>query len=463
MNKYDLVVIGSGPGGYVAAIRSAQRGLKTALIEKEHIGGVCLNWGCIPTKAIIKSVNTFRDIQTAASLGIELGEAKADVKKIVARSRQVADQLSKGISFLLKKNKVDIYDGFGKLLDANTIQVEKNDGEVICIETADVILATGAKPKALPHIQPDGKKILTSKHALALDELPEKMAIMGAGAIGLEFAYIYKHLGVELTIIEALDAIAPNEDAEISKELLKQYKKQKIKSLVSTKVMKVEDNGDGLKLILEGPKGESELEVDMLLSAVGVTPNTQGLGLEELGIEMDGQFIKVNDKQETNVKHVYAIGDVAGNPCLAHKASKEGLIAIDNIQAKSVEALKKDAIPACTYCEPQVASIGLSEEVAVERGLDYHISKVFYRAIGKAIAVGHVDGFMKFVVEKESGKILGAHCIGAEATELIAELSLAVTKGMTVKDVAETIHAHPTLSEITMETAENALGEAIHV
>lgn len=463
MNKYDVVVIGSGPGGYVAAIRSAQRGLKTALIEKEHIGGVCLNWGCIPTKAIIKSVNTYRDIQDAASLGIDITEAKADVAKIVARSREVADQLSKGIAFLLKKNEVEVFDGFGKLLDPNTIQVEKNDGEVVNIEATNVILATGAKPKTLRHIQPDGKKIITSKHALALDKLPSSMAIMGAGAIGLEFAYIYKHLGVEVTVVEFLPAIAPNEDEEISKELLKAYKKQKIKVLISTKVMEVKEIGEGLKLTLEGPKGESELEVDMLLSAVGVTPNTLGIGLEELNIEMDGPFIKVNEKQETNIKNVYAIGDVAGNPCLAHKASKEGLIAIDNIQGRTVEALNKDAIPACTYCEPQVASIGLNEKDAVERGIDYYTSKVYYRAIGKAIAVGHFDGFMKFLVEKESGKILGAHCIGAEATELIAELSLAVTKKLTVKDVAETIHAHPTLSEITMETAENALGEAIHV
>lgn len=462
MNKYDVVVIGSGPGGYVAAIRSAQRGLKTALIEKEHIGGVCLNWGCIPTKAIIKSVNTYRDIKEAGAFGINVEGALADVPKIISRSRDVADKLSKGVAFLLKKNNVDVIEGFGKLKDKNTIEVSNSDGELVLVESENIIIASGARPKELPHIKIDGKKILSSKHALALDKLPAKMAIMGAGAIGLEFAYIYKHLGVEVTVVEFLPAIAPNEDDEISKELLKAYKKQKIKCLISTKVMEVKEVGEGLELKIEGPKGEATLEVDMLLSAVGVTPNVENIGLEDLGIEKYGPFIKINDKQQTNIPNIYAIGDVAGSPCLAHKASKEGLIAIDNIQGNKVEELNRKAIPGCTYCEPQVASVGLREKDAVEKGIDYKIGKIYYRAIGKAIATGHLDGFMKFVVDANSDKILGAHCIGADATELISELTLAVTKGMTAKDVADTIHAHPTLSEITMETAESVHGEAIH-
>ncbi len=463
MNKYDVLVLGSGPGGYVAAIRSAQRGLKTALVEKEHIGGVCLNWGCIPTKAIIKSVNTLRDIKGAAVLGINVENVNADVPKIIARSREVADRLSKGIAFLLKKNNVDVFEGFGKMLTETSVEVISSEGDKQIIEAENIILATGARPKELPHIKIDGKKILSSKHALALDKLPEKMAIMGAGAIGLEFAYIYKHLGVEVTVVEFLSAIAPNEDDEISKELLKAYKKQKIKTLVSTKVVEVSKNAKGLELKLEGPKGEATLEVDMLLSAVGVTPNTENIGLEELGVEMYGPFIKINEKQQTNIPNIYAIGDVAGNPCLAHKASKEGLIAIDNIQGKEVEGLNRKAIPGCTYCEPQVASVGLREKDAVEKGIEYKIGKIHYRAIGKAIAVGHLDGFMKLIVDAKSDVVIGAHCIGADATELISELTLAVTKGLTAKDIADTIHAHPTLSEITMETAESVHGEAIHV
>lgn len=463
MNTYDLVVIGSGPGGYVAAIRAAQRGLNTALVEKEHIGGICLNWGCIPTKAIIRSVNALRDIQGAEELGIKVSDFSVDMDKIIERSRDVANRLSKGVAFLLKKNKVTVYEGLGSVLANKNIKVLKQDGSEEIVETDNIIIATGAGTKALPHIPIDGNNVISSREALELKDLPESMAVMGAGAIGVEFAYIYKHLGVDVTIIEALDALLPNEDAEISKEVLKNFKKQKIKALVSTKVMNMEKTPEGIKLSLLGPKGDSELVVDKLLSAVGVRPNSAGIVAEELGLELEHGFIKVNDKQETNIPGIYAIGDVAGNPCLAHKASKEGLIAIDSIQGKSITALNKDHIPGCTYCEPQVASVGLSEKTAAERGMEYEISNVHYRAIGKAIASGHIDGFMKFVVDAKSKVILGAHCVGSEATELIAELTLAVTKGLTVKDVAETIHAHPTLSELSMETAENAMGEAIHV
>ena len=463
MNKYDLVVIGSGPGGYVAAIRAAQRGLNTALIEKEHIGGICLNWGCIPTKAIIRSVNALRDIQGAEELGIKVNDFSVDMDKIIERSRDVANRLSNGVAFLLKKNNVTVYEGLGSVLSDKSVKVLTQDGSDEIVETDNIILATGAGTKALPHIPIDGQDVISSREALELKDLPESMAVMGAGAIGVEFAYIYKHLGVDVTIIEALDALLPNEDAEVSKEVLKNFKKQKIKALVSTKVMGLEKSPEGLKLSLLGPKGESELVVDKLLSAVGVQANSSGIVAEELGLELEHGFIKVNDKQETNIPGIYAIGDVAGNPCLAHKASKEGLIAIDSIQGKDIESLNKDHIPGCTYCEPQVASVGLTEKAAEERGIKFAVSKVYYRAIGKAIATGHIDGFMKFIVDAKSKVILGAHCVGSEATELIAELTLAVTKGLTVNDIAETIHAHPTLSELSMETAENILGEAIHV
>jgi dihydrolipoyl dehydrogenase len=463
MNKYDLAVIGSGPGGYVAAIRAAQRGLNTVLIEKEHIGGICLNWGCIPTKAIIRSVNVLRDIQAASELGIDLDSYTVNVPKIIERSRGVADRLTKGIAYLLNKQGVTIIEGYARLQGNSQIDIEKLDKSTELIEAKNIIIATGARSKALPHIPIDGKKIISSREALELSDLPQSMAIMGAGAIGVEFAYIYKHLGVDVTLIEALDTLLPNEDLDISKELHKSFKKQKIKTMLSTKVMKMEKREDGVLLSLEGPKGESELLVDILLSAVGVTPNSEDIGLDKAGVKTERGTILADNKQQTNIAGIYAIGDVAGAPCLAHKASKEALIAIDHIQGKDIKPLDKDQIPGCTYCEPQVASVGLREQDALDKNIEHEISKVHYRAIGKAVATGHIDGFMKFVVDAKSKKILGAHCIGSEATELIAELTLAVTKGLTVHDLADTIHAHPTLSELTMETAENALGEAIHV
>lgn len=463
MNKFDLAVIGSGPGGYVAAIRGAQRGLNTVIIEKEHIGGICLNWGCIPTKAIIRSVNVLRDISSAEELGIEVDGFRVNMPKIVARSRAVADRLTKGVAFLLKKHGVTVIEGYARLDGNAQIIIEKNDQSREMIKATHIIIATGARSKALPHIPIDGKDVISSREALEMDKLPGSMAVMGAGAIGIEFAYIYKHLGVDVTVIEALDSLLPNEDTEISKELHKQFKKQKIKAFISTKVMKMKKGNEGITLSLEGPKGESELKVDVLLSAVGVMPNSEDIGLETIGIKIEKGTILVNENQETNIKGVYAIGDVTGAPCLAHKASKEALIAIDHIQGREVKALNKKYIPGCTYCEPQVASVGLREQDVLEADMDYEVSKVHYRAIGKAVSSGHIDGFMKFVIDAKTKKILGAHCIGAEATELIAELTLAVTQGMSVYELAETIHAHPTLSELIMETAENALGEAIHV
>ncbi|MEA2078101.1 MAG: dihydrolipoyl dehydrogenase [Candidatus Marinimicrobia bacterium] len=463
MEKYDLAVIGSGPGGYVAAIRGAQRGLKTVLIEKEHIGGICLNWGCIPTKAIIRSVNALRDISSAGELGIEVEAFSVNMPKIIERSRTIAERLTKGVAFLLKKQGVTMIEGHGRLSGNSQIEIIKNDTSIEKLEADNIIIATGARTKALPHIPIDGKDVISSREALELEKLPGSMAVMGAGAIGVEFAYIYKHLGVDVTIIEALDTLLPNEDSEISKEVIKNFKKQKIKALVSTKVMKMERSSKGIKLSLEGPKGEDELSVDILLSAIGVQANTEDIGIDTAGIELEKGFIAIDKYQQTNIRGIYAIGDVAGNPCLAHKASKEALIAIDHIRGKEVKPLIKDHIPGCTYCEPQVASVGLREKDAIDREIDYEVSKVHYRAIGKAIASGHIDGFMKFIVESNSKKILGAHCIGSEATELIAELTLAVTQGLSVHQLAETIHAHPTLSELVMETAENALGEAIHV
>jgi dihydrolipoamide dehydrogenase len=464
MDKYDIAIIGSGPGGYVAAIRAAQRGMKTLLIEKSEVGGICLNWGCIPTKAIIHSVNALRTVQGASALGIQVGDITTDIPRIIGRSRDISGRLSKGIDHLLKKNKITLIKGHARLQKDKTIRIEtEGEEKEILIEAKNIIIASGSRPKQLPHIPVDGKNVISSRHALELEALPASMAIIGAGAIGVEFAYIFHHLGVEVSLIEAMDTLLPNEDADISAELLRQFKKQKINCFVKTKVREISQKKDTISLKLETPKGESAIEAERILSAVGVQGNTEDVGLEEAGIKTDKGFIIVSEDRETNVKGIYAIGDVAGNPCLAHKASKEAKIAIDHITGKKSTKQEKSPIPACTYCEPQVASVGLREKDAIEQDLDYEISKIPYRAVGKAVATDHIDGFLKCVIEKKTGKIVGAHCIGAEATELIAELTLVVALGIGITELAGVIHAHPTLSEIIPEVAEHALGEAVHV
>ncbi|MCK4813920.1 MAG: dihydrolipoyl dehydrogenase [Candidatus Marinimicrobia bacterium] len=464
MTTYNVAIIGSGPGGYVAAIRAAQRGMKTVIIEKEHIGGVCLNWGCIPTKVIIHSVNTLREIRKASDLGINVEGINFDMSRIIARSRNVSERLSNGVTYLLKKHNITVINGYAKLNSKNEIQVENKEKEHIqTIKAKNIIIATGSQPKILPHLPIDGKDVISSRHALERETLPLSMAIIGAGAIGVEFAYIYKHLGVEITIIEALDVLLPVEDAEISRELLKQFKKQKIRCMLQSKVQKISKNDKSIELTIEDPKGSSTLNVETVLSAIGVSPNTADIGLDTVGIKQEKGFIIVDKYQQTNIAGIYAIGDVTGIPMLAHKASKEALISIDHIQGKTPKPLNKMFIPGCTYCEPQIASIGLREKDVVEKNIEYKVSKVYYRAIGKAQAVNHIDGFLKCIIDKKTRKIIGAHCIGAEATELIAELTVAITQGLQIDALAETIHAHPTLSELILETAENALGEAIHV
>jgi dihydrolipoamide dehydrogenase len=463
MRSYDVAVIGSGPGGYAAAIRAAQRGMKTVIVEKEEVGGVCLNWGCIPTKAIIHTADILDAARNAGELGIDIDEPEIDMHKIIDRSRQVSGRLSKGVSYLLKKHGADLLEGSAELRENRTVYVKSDTGDDTEIAADNIIIASGSHPKALPHLPIDGEKVISSRHALQLKELPGSMAVIGAGAIGVEFAYIYRRLGVEVTLIEAMDALLPNEDPEISRELLRAFKKQKITCMVKSKVRELREEGKKLHLNIDGPKGEKAVVVDKVLSAVGVAPNSGDLGLEKLGVKTEKGFIRIDEGQRTSVENIYAIGDVAGTPCLAHKATREAMIAVDSIQGRSPKGLNKDLIPACTYCMPQVASVGLRESDAEERDIEYKVSKVHYRAIGKAVAIGETGGFLKLVVDNKSGKVLGAHCIGAESTEIIAELTLALTHGMRAEDVAEAVHAHPTLHELVAEAAENVAGEAIHV
>ncbi|MDZ7797934.1 MAG: dihydrolipoyl dehydrogenase [Candidatus Marinimicrobia bacterium] len=403
MDVYDLAVIGSGPGGYAAAIRAAQRGVKTVIVEKEDVGGICLNWGCIPTKAIIHSVDTLGGMRTASGLGIEAENVKFDMKKIISRSRDVAGRLSKGVNFLLKKHDIKLVKGIAELKNDRELLVRNGDNDPLRIKAENIIIASGSHPKQLPHIPIDEKYVISSRRALELEELPASLAVIGAGPIGVEFAYIYRQLGVEVTLIEALDSLLPNEDDDVSRELLKEFKKQKIRCLLNSKVSEVTKKDKELQLKIDGAKGENELSVEKILSAVGVVPNSENIGLEECGIKTEKGFISVDEFQETNVKGVYAIGDVAGNPCLAHKATREGLIAVDRILGRSPHPLNKGHIPACTYCKPQVASVGLSEKDAQSKNIEYEISKVNYRAVGKAAAIGEINGFLKCLSDKESG------------------------------------------------------------
>lgn len=457
----DVVVLGGGPGGYVAAIRSAQRGLKTAVVEMDNVGGVCLNWGCIPTKAIIKSVHTLHDINSASGLGIDCSVNSVSMPDIIKRSRLVSSRLTKGVDFLLKKNKVTVIKGRGKLISSTEMLIEGNE-DINKIESKNFVLATGSRPRDARWLGIDKEQIISSRQALELDVLPESIAIIGAGAIGVEFAYIYNGLGVDVTLIEALPEILPANDSDIKKEITRALKKKKIKIMTAAMVSKIDKCEKSVKLTIKTEKGDKELEVDKVLASIGVQSNLENIGLEELGVKTDKGFVLVDENQQTNVAGVYAIGDIAGNPCLAHKASKEGLIAIDAISGHKVNALNKYAIPACIYCEPQVAAVGYTQEMAEKENLDITISKVMYRAIGKAIAAEEAEGFVKLISLKENGEIIGAHIVGAQATELIAEMGVAISNGLTVHNIAETIHAHPTLSEILMEVSEMATGEAIH-
>ncbi len=465
---YDVVVLGSGPGGYVAAIRASQLGLKTAIIEKESLGGICLNWGCIPTKALLKSAQVFEYIKHAKDYGIEAsGQPQFD--SIIKRSRGVADKMSKGVQFLMKKNKIDVVMGFGKLKAKGQIEVTKADGSKQLVEGKHIVIATGARSRQLPSMPIDGKKIIGYREAMILPQQPKSMIVVGSGAIGVEFGYFYNSLGTKVTIVEFLPRIVPVEDEEISKELEKNFKKNGIEVMTSAEVTSVDTSGAGVKAKVKTANGEVTLEAEVLLSAIGVAANIEGIGLEETGVKVDKGRVAVDKYYQTNIPGIYSIGDCAPGQALAHVASKEGIICIENIAYNEKkfnhqpEALDYNNVPGCTYCTPEIASVGLTEKQAKDAGYEVKVGKFPLSASGKASAAGHGEGFVKVIFDAKYGEWLGTHMIGYNVTELIAETVTARKLETTYHEVLNSIHPHPTISESIKDAIEVAYGEAIHL
>jgi len=461
--NYDVIVIGSGPGGYVTAIRASQLGLKTAVVERESLGGICLNWGCIPTKALLKSANVYDYLKHAGDYGIEVSDAKPNFDAIVKRSRSVAEGMSGGIQFLLKKNKIDVLKGTGTVKGGKKVDVTDADGKTTEYSGNHIIIATGARSRQLPNLPQDGKKIIGYREALVLPELPKKMVVVGSGAIGTEFAYFYNSMGVEVTLVEFLPNITPLEDEEVSKTLAKSLKKQGVKVMTNSSVEKVDTSGKGCVATVKTAKGEETIECDVVLSAVGIASNIENLGLEDVGIVTDKGKILVDDFYQTNIPGYYAIGDVVPGPALAHVASAEGIICVEKIAGHNVEALDYNNIPGCTYCSPEVASVGYSEKGAKEAGYDIKVGKFPFSASGKASASGHKEGFVKLIFDAKYGELLGGHMIGANVTEMIAEIVALRKLETTGHELIKTVHPHPTLSEAVMEAAAAAYDEVIHL
>lgn len=461
--KFDIAIIGGGPGGYVAAIRASQLGFKTALIEKDRVGGICLNWGCIPTKALLKSAELFNLVKRASEFGLKVENLGFDFKKIIQRSRQVAERLTKGVEFLLRKNNVTKISGHGFVLKPGLVGV-KNEKDEIEIQASNIIIATGARSRELHGINIDGKVIITSKEAMLLEEPPRSMIIIGAGAIGVEFAYFYNSFGTKITLLEMMSSILPNEDKEITDILAKSFQKSGIDILTGTKVVEAKAVDGQAQVKIQNESGEKTLKADLALVAIGVRGNSDDLGLENVGVEVENSFIKVDKKTyKTNVDGIYAIGDVIGPPLLAHVASAEGIRCVENIAGVETLPIDYYGIPNCTYCIPQVASIGLTEEKAIELGYEIKVGRFPFRANGKALALGETEGMVKVIFDAKYGELLGAHIVGPEATELIAEFGVAKTLESTAFEIAKTIHAHPTLSETLMEASADSLKEAIHI
>ena len=460
--SYDVIVLGSGPGGYVAAIRASQLGLKTAVVEREALGGICLNWGCIPTKALLKNAEIYDHLMHGAEWGIKADNITIDFDRVIKRSRGVADRMSSGIDFLMKKNKVTPIIGTAKLLKGNKVEVTKKDGKDV-VEAKHIIIATGARARSLPNVTIDGEKIITSKEAMFLKEIPKSLAVVGAGAIGIEFAYFYAVLGTKVTVIEYMDTILPVEDRECSAVVMKSLKKRGVNIITGAAVKSVEKTAKGTKVTYEIQGKAETVEADKTLMAVGVTGNIENIGLEDLKVETAKGAIKVDKDYKTNVPGIYAIGDVNGPPWLAHVASAEGVHCVEAIAGKKPHPIDYSNIPGCTYCQPQIASVGLTEDKCKEQKLDYKVGKFPFIASGKAVAAGEPDGMVKIIFGKKYGEILGAHIVGSEATEMIAELTLAKAMEGTMEDIHHTIHAHPTFSEAIMEAAGAADGLAIHI
>jgi dihydrolipoamide dehydrogenase len=461
--SYDLIVIGSGPGGYVAAIRASQLGLKTAVVERSELGGICLNWGCIPTKALLKSAQVFEYLNHAADYGIKVNGGEADFGAVVKRSRDVADGMSKGIQFLLKKNKIDVIKGFGTVKPGKKIDVKDDAGKTTSYDAKNILLAVGARSRQLPNLPQDGKKIIGYREAMTLAKLPKSMVVVGSGAIGVEFAYFYATLGTKVTVVEFLPAIVPVEDEEVSKQLERSFKKIGIEVMTSSSVESVDTKGEGCKVKVKTAKGEEIIACEMVLSAVGIQANLEGLGLEETGIATDKGKILTNPFYQTNIPGYYAIGDCVGGQALAHVASAEGIICVEKIAGQSPEPLDYNNIPGCTYCSPEIASVGYTEKAAKEKGYEVKVGKFPFSASGKASAAGAKDGFVKVIFDAKYGEFLGAHFIGANVTEMIAEVVAARKLECTGHDIIKTVHPHPTMSEAVMEAAAAAYGEVIHL
>ncbi|WP_422084093.1 dihydrolipoyl dehydrogenase [Ulvibacterium sp.] len=463
MANFDVIVLGSGPGGYVAAIRASQLGFKTAIVEKESLGGVCLNWGCIPTKALLKSAQVFEYLQHAEDYGLKAGDVDKDFNAVVKRSRGVADSMSKGVQFLMKKNKIEVITGIGKLRPGKKLTVTDAEGKETEYSAEHIIIATGARSRELPSLPQDGKKIIGYREAMSLDGQPKKMIVVGSGAIGIEFAYFYNAMGTEVTVVEFLPRIVPVEDEEISKQLERSFKKTGIKIMTSSEVTSVDTSGEGVKATVKTAKGEKVLEADIVLSAVGIKSNIENIGLEEVGIATDRDKILVNDYYQTNIPGYYAIGDVTPGQALAHVASAEGILCVEKIKGMHVEPLDYGNIPGCTYCMPEVASVGLTETQAKEAGHDIKVGKFPFSASGKAKASGNADGFVKVIFDAKYGEWLGCHMIGAGVTDMIAEAVVARKLETTGHEVLKAVHPHPTMSEAVMEAVADAYDEVIHL